>query len=202
MARCKAEDCQFAVKTWSVPKQFTEAFLSSMTINGVLPTRAQEFLLDLNFSTYGDGKGKQAVDILSNQNQKKRKIVKEKIVNAGKKDQDRALGAILQSPPRRLFGQLDAAYPTRGRDSKSAFVTFMVMIDGKPQILSSKIVKRKRKKKKQHEGEGDSEDSESEDELDENGHVIWTDLNANAYEKTCKVESKLYCKQLTLVVME
>ena len=60
----------------------------------------------------------------------------------------------------------------------------MVMVDEKPVILRSVVVKKKKKKKQTEEGEADSEDEEGdgEDEVDEDGHVIWTEVNSNGLE--------------------
>ena len=200
IARCKLSSCIAEFKVKSQSSGFNTAFWTAMTVNGILPTQMQEFLLDLNFTTSGDGR-KNAIDILSDTNIQRRKEVMEKIVVVCRDDQKKAMAKLLQSEPRELVGMVDGAYPTKGFFSKTAFVTLMLMIDGKPMILYSVIVKKKKKKskseieeeekrraEKRQEGQagnedGDIEDDEEVDEDDEDS--VWTEVNSNGLEGEC-----------------
>ena len=175
---CKNPDCKRTTKQNNVSAKFDQAFQTAMVVNGISPTQMGDFLLDLNFTTSRSESRRQAVDICSVKNVKLRKSIKEKLVEVGHTDQQRLMEAILKAKPEVVFGMIDGAYPTRGHSSRVAFVTLMVMWDGKPQVLFTVIVKKKKVKSSE-----EQEDSEAELE----GDSIWTEVSSNGLEGECHI---------------
>ena len=115
-------------------------------------------------------------------------MVRQKLVKVGKTDQQRAMEAVLKLKPKYLYCMIDGAYPIRGRSSRVAFITLMAVIDGKPLILWTVIVKKKKVKPNGEEEETESEgESESESEGESEDNSIWTEVGSNALEGECHI---------------